>query len=69
MTDQNHYIYTKTVPMATKSGSYLAVLIAPVPFLLQLHTLYTQGHANLYFNQCSIFTEYCFWLRNWFEWS
>ena len=55
--------------MATKSGSYLAVLIAPVPFLLQLHTLYTQGHANLYFNQCSIFTEYCFWLRNWFEWS
>ena len=31
--------------------------------------MYTQGHASLYFNQCSIFTEYCFQLLNRFEWS
>ena len=40
--------------------SFLAVVIAPVPFLFYLHTLVHTGHTNCDFNQCSIFTKSCF---------
>ena len=38
-------------------SSFLAVVIAPLPFLFYLHTT---GYGNFDFNQCSIFTECCF---------
>ena len=57
VTSQNHYISAKTVPIASKPGfifscSYCSCTI----FTSTSYFLYTQSHANLYFNQCSLFT-------------
>ena len=40
--------------------SFLAVVIAPLPFLFNFIIFWQTGHANFNFNWCSIFTECCF---------
>ena len=40
--------------------SFLAVVIAPVPFLFNFILFWHTGHANFDFNWCSVFTECCF---------
>ena len=70
LTNQNHYISTKTVPIATKPGFIFSCShYYSTIFTLTSYSLHAKDHANLYFNQCSIFTEYCFQLRNRFQWS
>ena len=73
VTSQNYYISATTVPaavpMATKPGFIFSCNHCSCTiFTLTSYSLYTQVHANLYFNQCSIFTK-CFQLQNRFEWS
>ena len=59
---------TKTIISLLKQCLWLLNLLL-YHFTLTSYSLYTQGHANLCFKQCSIFTAYCFQLRNRFEWS
>ena len=40
--------------------SYLAVVIAPVPFYFNFILFWHTGHANFDFNWSSVFTECCF---------
>ena len=40
--------------------SFLAVVIAPVPFYFNFILFWHTGHANFDFNSCSVFTECCF---------
>ena len=56
--------------MATKPGFIFSCShYCSATFTLTPYSLHAKVHVNLYFNQCSIFTEYCFQLRNRFEWS
>ena len=58
-------------PLITRSYRIMwqtKTIVSPILFYLNFILFVNTRYANLYFNQCSIFTEYCFQLLNRMEW-
>ena len=66
--DSPTHFYPTPCYKPTKT-SFLVVAIAPVHFYLNFMLFARAGHANFDFNQCSIFTECCFYLWKRLKWS